>query len=102
MQDTPVPSFCADLNAQECAAWAAYVAHPRATSRTAHTVDRHRGRTETRTLRASTRLNAYPRTYFPCPRIAQVARFTLWTGIPSAARQEGAFRQGRLWPDAQR
>jgi len=37
-------------------------------------VDRHRGRTETRTLRASTRLNAYLQTYFPLPRIAQVAR----------------------------
>jgi len=53
---------------------AAYFAAPQATSRTAHTVDRHRGRTETRTLRASTRLNAYLQTYVPFPCIAQVAR----------------------------
>jgi len=53
---------------------AAYVADPQATRRTAHTVDRHRGRTETRTLRASTRLNAYLQTSVPFPCIAQVAR----------------------------
>ena len=53
---------------------AAYFADPQATGRTAHTVDRRRGRTETRTLSASTRLNAYVQAYFPFPQIAQVAR----------------------------
>jgi predicted transposase YbfD/YdcC len=53
---------------------AAYFADPRATARTAQTVDRQRGRTETRTLAASTRLNAYLMTYFPFPGIAQVAQ----------------------------
>jgi predicted transposase YbfD/YdcC len=53
---------------------AAYFADPQATGRTAHTVDRRRGRTETRTLSASTRLNAYLQTYFPFPQTAQVAR----------------------------
>ena len=53
---------------------AAYFEDPQATMRTAQTIDRRRGRTETRTLSASTRLNAYLRTYFPFPRIAQIAR----------------------------
>jgi predicted transposase YbfD/YdcC len=53
---------------------AAYFADPQATMRTAQTIDRRRGRTETRTLAASTRLNAYLRAYFPFPRIAQIAR----------------------------
>jgi predicted transposase YbfD/YdcC len=53
---------------------AAYFADPRATMRTAQTIDRRRGRTETRTLCASTRLNDYLRAYFPFPGIAQIAR----------------------------
>ncbi len=56
------------------AALAAYFADPHATMRTAQTIDRRRGRTDTRTLCASTRLNGYLRTYFPFPRIAQIAR----------------------------
>jgi len=53
---------------------AAYFADPHATMRTAQTIDRRRGRTETRTLSASARLNGYLRAYCPFPRIAQVAR----------------------------
>jgi len=53
---------------------AAYCADAHATRRTAQTIDRRRGRTDTRTLSASTRLNAYLRTYFPFPRIASIAR----------------------------
>ena len=53
---------------------AAYFADPHATARTAQTIDRRRGRTETRTLAASTRLNAYLRAYFPFPGIAQIIR----------------------------
>jgi len=56
------------------AALAAYFADPRATMRTTQTIDRRRGRTETRTLAASTRLNGYLHTYVPFPRIAQIAR----------------------------
>lgn len=52
----------------------AYFADPRATMRTAQTIDRRRGRTETRTLCASARLSAYLRAYFPFPRLAQIAR----------------------------
>jgi predicted transposase YbfD/YdcC len=53
---------------------AAYFADPRATARTAQSIDRRRGRTETRTLAASTRLNAYLRTYFAFPGLAQIIR----------------------------
>ncbi|MCA1598627.1 MAG: ISAs1 family transposase, partial [Chloroflexi bacterium] len=53
---------------------AAYFADPHATMRTAQTIDRRRGRTDTRTISVSTRLNGYLRTYFPFPRIAQIAR----------------------------
>ena len=53
---------------------AAYFADPRATARSATTTDRAHGRTETRTLHATTRLCAYLAQYFPFPRIAQVAR----------------------------
>ncbi len=53
---------------------AAYFADPRATMRSAQTIDRRRGRTETRTLSASTRLTAYLHAYFPFPRIVQIAR----------------------------
>jgi predicted transposase YbfD/YdcC len=52
----------------------AYFADPRATARSATTTDRAHGRTETRTLHATTRLCAYLAQYFPFPRIAQVAR----------------------------
>ncbi len=53
---------------------AAYFADAHATMRTAQTIDRRRGRTDTRILSASMRLNAYLRTYFPFPRSAQIAR----------------------------
>jgi len=55
---------------------AAYFTDRQATARVATTVDRRRGRTETRTLRASTRLNAYLRAYFPFPGIAPIAQLT--------------------------
>jgi predicted transposase YbfD/YdcC len=55
---------------------AAYCTAQQATARMATTVDRRRGRTETRTLLASTRLNAYLRAYFPFPGIAQIAQLT--------------------------
>jgi predicted transposase YbfD/YdcC len=53
---------------------AAYFADPHATARSATTTDRRRGRTETRTLHASTRLNAYLTDYFAFPRLGQVIR----------------------------
>lgn len=53
---------------------AAYFADRQATARTAQTLDRRRGRTETRTLAASARLNTYLRTYFAFPGLAQVAQ----------------------------
>ncbi len=53
---------------------AAYFADPRATARSAATVDRHHGRVETRTLHVTARLSAYLTQYFPFPGIAQVAR----------------------------
>lgn len=53
---------------------AAYFADPQATARSATTLDRRRGRTETRTLHASTRLSAYLTRYFAFPRLGQVIR----------------------------
>lgn len=52
----------------------AYFDDPQATARSATTIDRRRGRTETRTLHASTRLNAYLTRYFAFPRLGQVIR----------------------------
>lgn len=51
-----------------------YFTDPRATAHSATTVDRRRGRTETRLLSASTRLNAYLTRYFAFPQLGQVAR----------------------------
>ncbi len=53
---------------------ALYFTTPGATARSAQSIDRRRGRTETRTLHSTTRLNAYLRTLggFPC--VAQVAQ----------------------------
>jgi predicted transposase YbfD/YdcC len=53
-----------------------YFAAPHATARQATTVDRRRGRTETRTLHVTTRLNAYLMRYFGFPRLGQVAHLT--------------------------
>jgi predicted transposase YbfD/YdcC len=53
-----------------------YFADPHATARQATTVARRRGRTETRTLHVTTRLNAYLRRYFGFPRLGQVAQLT--------------------------
>ena len=54
----------------ECAA---YFSDPTARVRCATTVDRRRGRTETRTLYVTTRLNAHLRRYSRIPGIGQVA-----------------------------
>jgi predicted transposase YbfD/YdcC len=53
---------------------AVYFADPHATARSVTTVDRQRGRTETRTLHASTRLNTYLAPYWAFPRLGQVIR----------------------------
>ena len=54
----------------ECAA---YFSDPRARVHRTTTIDRRRGRTETRTLYATTSLNAHLTRYSPFPRIRQVA-----------------------------
>lgn len=55
------------------AALVAYFNDPRATARTAQTYDHRRGQDETRTLHASSSLNAYLRRYVPFPHLAQIA-----------------------------
>lgn len=77
---------------------AAYFADPHATMRTAQTIDRRRGRTETRTLSASTRLNAYLRTYFPFPRIAQIARLIRTVRTKEKTRTETVYLITALAP----
>lgn len=77
---------------------AAYFADPRATMRTAQTIDRRRGRTETRTLCASTRLNDYLRTYFPFPGIAQIARLVRTVRTKETTRTETAYLITALTP----
>jgi len=53
---------------------AAYFSDPQATARSATTLDRRRGRTETRTLHVTTRLTTYLARYFAFPRLGQVAQ----------------------------
>jgi predicted transposase YbfD/YdcC len=55
---------------------AAYFTDAQATARSATTVDQRRGRTELRTVHASTRLTAYLTRYFGFPRLGQVAQIT--------------------------
>jgi predicted transposase YbfD/YdcC len=77
---------------------AAYFADRQATARVATTVDRRRGRTETRTLRVSTRLNAYLRTYFPFPGIAQIAQLIRTVRSRTETRQETVYLITSLAP----
>jgi predicted transposase YbfD/YdcC len=77
---------------------AAYFTDRHATVRVASTVDRRRGRTETRTLRASTRLNAYLRAYFPFPGIAQVAQLIRIVRTRTATRSETVYLITSLAP----
>jgi len=53
---------------------ACYFDDPQATAVSATTIDRRRGRTETRTLHVTTRLSAYLARYVAFPRLRQVAR----------------------------
>ena len=53
---------------------ATYFADPQARYRQAETVDRRRGRTEVRTIKVSTEMNAYLAPSWPC--VAQVAQLT--------------------------
>jgi predicted transposase YbfD/YdcC len=77
---------------------AAYFADRAATARVASTVDRRRGRTETRTLRASTRLNAYLRAYFPFPGIAQIAQLIRTVRTRGGTRSETVYLITSLAP----
>lgn len=77
---------------------AAYCADRQATARVASTVDRRRGRTETRPLRASTRLNAYLRAYFPFPGIAQSAQLIRTVRTRTETRQETVYLITSLAP----
>ncbi len=77
---------------------AAYFADPHATARTAQTIDRRRGRAETRTLAVSTRLNAYLRTYFPFPGIAQIIRLIRTAQEHGATRTEVVYLITSLSP----
>jgi predicted transposase YbfD/YdcC len=70
---------------------AAYFTDRQATARVATTVDRCRGRTETRTVQASTRLNAYLRAYFPFPGIAQIAQLTRTVRTGATTRSETVY-----------
>jgi predicted transposase YbfD/YdcC len=76
----------------------AYFADQQATARLASTVDRRRGRTETRTLLASTRLNAYLRAYFPFPGIAQIAQLTRTVRTGATTRSETVYLITSLTP----
>ena len=77
---------------------AAYFTDRQATARVATTVDRRRGRTETRTLRASTRLNACLRAYFPFPGIAQIAQLMRTVRTRTATRHETIYLITSLAP----
>ncbi len=80
------------------AALVAYFADPRATMCTAQTIDRRWGRTDTRTLCASTRLNDYLRTYVPFPRIAQIARLVRTVRTPEKMTTETVYLITSLSP----
>jgi predicted transposase YbfD/YdcC len=76
----------------------AYFTDPRATACGAQTVDRRRGRVETRTLHASARLSTYLMTYFAFPRLGQVARVVRTTCDRRGTRQETSYLITRLTP----
>jgi len=69
----------------------AYFNDPRATAHAAQTHDHRRGRDETRTLHASSSLNAYLRQYFPFPRIAQIARVVRQIITKGKPREETVY-----------
>lgn len=77
---------------------AAYFTDRQATAHVATTVDRRRGRTETRTLRASTRLTAYLRTYVTFPGIAQVAQLIRTVRTRTDTRRETVYLITSLAP----
>jgi predicted transposase YbfD/YdcC len=77
---------------------AAYFTDQQATARLATTVDRRRGRTETRMLLASTRLNAYLRASFPFPGIAQIAQLTRTVRAGATTRSETVYLITSLSP----
>src|SRR5438105_1906733 len=77
---------------------AAYCADPHATARTAQSIDRRRGRTKTRTLAASTRLNAYLRAYFPFPGSAQIIRLSRTVQEHGTTRTEIVYLLTSLSP----
>jgi predicted transposase YbfD/YdcC len=61
-------------------------------------VDRRRGRTETRTVQASTRLHAYLHAYFPFPGIAQIAQLTRTVRTAATTRSETVYLITSLTP----
>ena len=77
---------------------AAYFTDQQATARLATTVERRRGRTETRTLLASTRLNAYLRAYCPFPGSAQSAQLTRTVRAGATTRSETVYLITSLSP----
>lgn len=77
---------------------AAYFTDPRATARSAETIDRRRGRVETRTLHASARLSAYLMTYFAFPRLGQVARVVRTTRDRRGTHRETTYLITSLTP----
>jgi len=76
----------------------AYFADPRAIARGAETIDRRRGRVETRTLHASARLSAYLTTYFAFPRLGQVARLVRTTHDRRGTQRETSYLITSLTP----
>jgi predicted transposase YbfD/YdcC len=79
----------------ECAA---YFSDPTARGRRTSTVDRRRGRTETRTLYATTRLNAHLRRYSALPHIRQVACLLTTTQDRRGTHQDVRFLLTSLRP----
>jgi predicted transposase YbfD/YdcC len=71
---------------------------PQATARAETTCDRRRGRTETRTLHATSRLNAYLSTYFPFPALGQVARLIRTVRERHKTRSETVYLVTSLTP----
>jgi predicted transposase YbfD/YdcC len=80
------------------AACAAYFSDPRARVGRCTTVDRRRGRTETRTLYVTTHLNAHLRRYSPFPRIRQVACLLTTTQDRHGTQREVRFLLSSLPP----
>jgi len=77
---------------------ACYVDDPQATAVSATTIDRRRGRTETRTLHVTTRLSAYLARYFAFPRLRQVARLIRTVREKGHTRTETVYLITSLTP----